>query len=109
LRGQIPQVQAFEDRERQALEERYQHQLQMAHSDHQAMVGELETMHQHVQQQLAEAVNENSMLLTRLGAAEEVAESKARELSQTESTLKQLLDQEQVKLQSLCMYVLGVC
>jgi hypothetical protein len=71
---------------------RHQREMRVVEDDHQSMLAQMHASHQDVQQQLADAVHENSMLLTRLKAAEEVAESTARDMSHMESHLSAEID-----------------
>lgn len=88
----MAELQMYGEQQRRDAHVRYEREMQVSEDDHQTMLERMHATHQEVQQQLSDAVHENSILLTRLKAAEEVAESTARDMSHTEANLSSELE-----------------
>ena len=87
LTHQMEELQMHVDQQRRDVQIRCDREMRVAEDDHQTMLSKMHATHQDLQQQLSDAAHENSILLTRLKAAEEVAESTARDMSHMEANL----------------------
>lgn len=93
---QMEELQMQGDQQRRDAQVRCDREMRVTEDDHQTMLSRMHATHQDLQQQLSDAVHENSILLTRLKAAEEVAESTAREMSHMEANLSSQLEDVKV-------------
>jgi hypothetical protein len=87
LRHQIKELQMQTEQRQMDAQVRHEHAMRVAQDDSQSRLAKMHASRQEMQQQLSDAEHENSMLLTRLKAAEEVAESTARDMSHLEASL----------------------
>lgn len=96
LKQQMDQLLSQHDQQLKEYQMRRDRETFAAQEDREVAFSKIHSSHQEMQQQLSDAVHENSVLMTRLKAAEEVAESTARNMSHMESSLLSRLEKLEV-------------
>ena len=104
LKHQMAELQMHGEQQRRDVKIRCEREMRVTEDDHQTMLSKMHATHEHLQQQLSDAEHENSILLTRLKAAEEVAESTARDMSHMEANLSSELEDLKVCCDRLNMH-----
>eukprot|EP00892_Ulva_mutabilis_P011001 jgi/Ulvmu1/8273/UM041_0084.1 len=89
LEQQAADQQATDEDIRTQTQVRHKQQLQSVQESHEAVISNMHSVNNDLQLQLNDLLLENSALLTRVKAAEEVAKSTAQDLSRMESSWKE--------------------
>lgn len=96
FRHQMEELQMNSEQQHRDTQIRHEREMRVSEDDRNTVLAQMHGSHQELQQQLSDAAHENSILLTRLKAAEEVAESTARDMSHVESHLSSELEELKV-------------